>query len=314
MLSVPARGGPVQTVTHVDSAAGETGHHGPVFLPDGTRFVYFSSGATGHRGMRLGRIDRSADGPDPLLMRSESAAAYVARPNGEGLLLASAGNRVAVARLDSALRPVDGVKTLPIAVGDTQALHGAGLSASETTLAFAPATPPGVRLGSVNRDGSNLTLREERELQDGPRVSPDGRTLARQRTDPQSGRIGIWVEDLATGAERQVPASGEARHPVWSPDSRRLAFAVGPQETPQLAIVAVDGSGAEANLRCPGRTVSPRIGRRTDRSSSSTSAELAARTCGPSGRVRKAQLGLCYPAPQSSAMRACRPTGSGSPT
>ena len=160
LLTVPAGGGPLRTVTRIDSAVGQTAHVWPVFLPDGTHFAYFSDGAEGHRGMRLGRIDRSPSGTDPLLMASESAAAYVSRPSG-GFLLAAAGNRIAVGRLDSTFHLIDGLKTLPIAVGGSTSAGGVRLSASETALAFAAVTPPGVRLGSVNRDGTGLSLRDD---------------------------------------------------------------------------------------------------------------------------------------------------------
>ena len=257
LLTVPARGGPSRQVTLVDRTAGDTAHRWPVFLPDGTHFVYFADGAEGGRGMRLGRTDRSPSGSDALVMASESAAAFVPRPDGQGVLLAAAGSSVAVGRLDSTFHLIDGLKTLPIAVGGGRPASGARLSASETALAFAAVTPPGVRLGSVNRDGTALSLAEEREVQDRPRVSPDGRLLARQRADSASGRIGIWVEDLATGARQHVSGADEATHPVWSPDGRRLAYATGPRAAPHLAVVAADGRGVVVTLRCPGAYCEP---------------------------------------------------------
>jgi Tol biopolymer transport system component len=53
-------------------------------------------------------------------------------------------------------------------------------------------------------------------------ISPDGRRLAFVTQD--SGGHSLWVRELGSLAARQLPGTENAWQPVWSPDSRHLAF------------------------------------------------------------------------------------------
>jgi hypothetical protein len=75
--------------------------------------------------------------------------------------------------------------------------------------------------------------------------SPDGRSLAVQRT---SGSGGLAVVDLSSGAVRELPADGALAGPsAWSPDGHLLALS-GPSE---ISFVHPDGHGTPLTLDRP---------------------------------------------------------------
>jgi Tol biopolymer transport system component len=56
------------------------------------------------------------------------------------------------------------------------------------------------------------------------RLSPDGRRIATSIFDVRRGATDIWVIDAASGSARALTGTGLVDNPVWSPDSKTLAF------------------------------------------------------------------------------------------
>ena len=54
-------------------------------------------------------------------------------------------------------------------------------------------------------------------------LSPDGLHVAIAMEQQGSTRR-LWVHSLETGEQREMPGTGEARYPFWSPDSRYIGF------------------------------------------------------------------------------------------
>ncbi len=55
------------------------------------------------------------------------------------------------------------------------------------------------------------------------KISPDGRRLALTVRDPQ-GNTSLWLRPLDSVSVRELPGTEGAKSPLWSPDSRFLAF------------------------------------------------------------------------------------------
>jgi Tol biopolymer transport system component len=130
-------------------------------------------------------------------------------------------------------------------------------------LALAASTIPyGNRIVAVDRQGHRVRLWNEPEAQNWPRLSPDGRFLARQRVHELRNTPDIWVEDLERGTNLRVTTAVEPDiRPVWSPDGRYLAYVSGnlPFRPGKriLSVARADGTGVVRTFPCPGEYCEP---------------------------------------------------------
>ena len=77
-------------------------------------------------------------------------------------------------------------------------------------------------IGVMRTDGSQERLLTESFLDEGPTWSPNGRVLMFFRQKPfdargEGGSYSIWSIDLTGRNEREIPATGDASDPAWSP-------------------------------------------------------------------------------------------------
>ncbi|HSC27944.1 MAG TPA: protein kinase, partial [Vicinamibacterales bacterium] len=262
---VPSAGGRIEPATLLDVARGDNSHSWPFFLPDGNHFLYFiRSTDDTRRGVYVGRVDRPEAHTVAPLWRTDSNAVYVERSETTGDLLAVVNGRIEVRQFDAArlTMATDG-RTIDLAAGETMVNQPAMLSASSDVLAVSAATVPyGNRLEIVDRQGQRLRLWDEAEAQNWPRVSPDGRRLARQRVDKLRNNPDIWVEDLERGTAVRITTAVEPDiQPVWSPDGLHVAYVSGnlPRRTGKrvLSVAAADGTGVLRTFPCPGEYCEP---------------------------------------------------------
>jgi serine/threonine protein kinase len=182
LARVSASGGPVQPATLVDVDRGENSHRWPVFLPDGIHYLFYVRASVDERrGVYVARLDRPASTPGSPLFRSESEAVFVPTSGRQrGVLLSAADGQLQARPFDAtAVALIGDPRTLPVAAGANTPYHPAMLSASADLLAtVAMPMAFGVRLGTVARDGTAVRT-SERQPQGWPRLSPDGKRIAR---------------------------------------------------------------------------------------------------------------------------------------
>ena len=260
LFQVSAAGGTPSPATLLDPEQGENSHRWPMFLPDGVHFSYFVRALPAERrGVYLGRIDRPASMPASFLFQSESEAAYVPI-DGEsgGALLSVSDGQLEWRPFDAARRVVTGdPRRVGLAVGGNTLYHPMMVSASAHVLAFVSSPLPfGERLGSILRDGEDLTIRSERRRLSVPRISSDGRYLAIHEIEPAPGRLSLWVEDLERGTRLRIADDGGLL-PVWSPRGDRLAYNTGAPPRTTLTIGNSDGTGDRITVPCPSSRCDP---------------------------------------------------------
>ena len=256
LVRVSADGGDVQSATLLDLRQGENSHRWPVFLPDGIHFVYFvRSTRADRRGVYVGRVDRPAVTPGQLLFRSESEAQYVPLDRDRGVLLSAADGHVEVRPFDAQRLVLTGdPRTIAIPASALTPYHPSMFTASSDVLAYVSGhVPYGQRFASVARDGTGLTVRQERQILNWPRLSLDGRRIVYQGLDGTAGSPDLWVEDLDTGRRLKLTKEGASGGlPVWSRDGSRVAYVTGSISKSALIIAAADGTGPTFTVPCPG--------------------------------------------------------------
>ena len=223
--SVPENGGVPTLVTRVSSEQGEIGHHWPMFLADGRRFLYMSrhkSSSRENNVIRLGSLDGGTT-EDVLKANSsvELSAGHLLFYR-EGTVFAQPFDMDA-ARLSGEPRPIiEGVAYNPdngragfSAAADVEVLifrRGRNISIQNTLEWF---TGTGISAGTLG--GSEARNRAHA-------ISADGGRLAVMR-DETDGKMDIYVIDIARNVpQRLISNAGDDMFPVWSPDGTRIYF------------------------------------------------------------------------------------------
>ncbi len=256
LSQVSADGGTAEPVTLLDSTQGENSHRWPVFLPDGTHFLYFvRSIAAERRGVYLGRIDLPASAPGAALFRSESEAVYA--PLGDrdrGVLLSVSDGHLDVHPFDVRRKVITGdPRIISIPAGGNTPHNASSLSISAGVLAHVSSSIPyGLRLASSSRTGEGQQWHADRGIINWPRLSPDGARIVAQQVHAMTGSPDLWVHDLERGTRVRVTQAGASGQlAVWSPDGTRLAYVAGTFQKPVVTIAAADGTGVISTLPCP---------------------------------------------------------------
>jgi Tol biopolymer transport system component len=84
---------------------------------------------------------------------------------------------------------------------------------------------------------------------DNVRLSPDGRSVAVDQTDPDGRKIDIWIHEPAQGAATRLTFDpGADQTPIWSPDGKQILFFSNQKLGNQLHLKNADGSGSEEEV------------------------------------------------------------------
>ena len=220
LLRVAAAGGPVTPVTALDSAAGETRHAWPQFMPDGRHLLYFAGNQDSSKSatylQELGSPVRT------LVMRSGTRTAW----SPPGYLLFAKDRTLFAQQMDAGSMHLAG-EPVPLADSITSRLTN-GRASFETAggvLVYRTFTSPGTaQLAWYGRDGRRI----------GSVGKPSEYLSVRLSGDDRSAVVSIgvlphadvWTLDVTSGGLHRVTRDGQASFILgpWSPDGQRLAY------------------------------------------------------------------------------------------
>ena len=219
LMRVPAAGGVPTAVTALQKD--EIWHSWPQFLPDGRHLLYFAVNKEAANGaiyvQELGSTKR-------VLVLKNTTRGVWAPP---GYLLFVREGTLFAQRMDAKTFQLEGE---PLAVAQDVAFNerngrNAVAVSQNGVLAYRSSASGRIRqLTWYNRKGKPLgTAGKPGEFMN-PSLSPDEKSVA-VLVGP-SGKIDIWVMDLASGVMTRMTRDSRvsiASTPVWSPDSQRLA-------------------------------------------------------------------------------------------
>jgi serine/threonine protein kinase/Tol biopolymer transport system component len=220
----------------------------PTFLPDGNHFFYArrspdpsSSGAylatldepTGHRVL--------ADLSNIIYAPAASAGARA------HLLFKREDMLMAQPFAETTLQPADDPFTVFTDVG-SRGLASLASAGADGTLVYLAGASGISQLTWYDRGGTAMGKVGPQAVQLGMAMSPDGKTVAMLRQEPNSALQSLWLHDLASGFDNRVdtpPGGNVVNGTVWSPDSRFVWFVM---RSPQQGIYQQDRAGGSPQL------------------------------------------------------------------
>jgi eukaryotic-like serine/threonine-protein kinase len=246
---VSASGGEAENITTLDQAQGELSHNWPELLPDGRTVLFTISATDGHHiaVTTLGATEpptRLTAGRQPRLLRS-------------GLLIFARDRGLWTARFDPVMRRLLSEPVSALDGVDRSGFNGfVHFDASDTgDLVYIPFRErAGMRvIDSVDRTGRPLGTELERRGLTRFALSPDGAHLAIATAD--GDERDIWVVDRQRGGTTRLTSErGTETQPVWSPDSRLIAYR-SDRDGGGVFVRAADGASPPRRLTTAGTAV-----------------------------------------------------------
>ena len=233
ILFAPDLGGPLQEISAAGglarsvfspNAQSDTEHAWwPQFLPDGKHFIYWfhSKDSSQVDGIYLAQL-----GSDEhrLLVPAESNGLYA-----NGRLLYLHDQALLSRRFDVNVLTLNGAPAqLAEGVGVQGGMHFADFTASQNgVLAYFPGSAnqgwPMVMYDRAGKPRGRIYSHPDIYLY--PRFSPDGKHLAVSVARPDNLLGDLWVIDVQAGTRTRLTfEGGDATHPVWSADEKRIYY------------------------------------------------------------------------------------------
>jgi Tol biopolymer transport system component len=244
LFRVSSWGGSPVEVTKVDTSRLEESHRWPMFLPDGKHFLYLGANfkKTGIDAIFLGSLDSQ----EKRLIVSTVANAAYAEP---GYLVYLRDKTLVAQPFDRRRYVLSGE---PHSLSDEVLffphIYRAVFSVSGGEVLITQ-TGKGASLSQLmwfDRNGKQVGTAGQPGMYNNVRLSPDGRRVATDETDPDGWNIDVWIREPSRGATTRLtftPALDAT--PIWSPDGKQILFASNRKLGFHLYLKNADGSGSE---------------------------------------------------------------------
>ncbi len=244
LFRVSAAGGSPVEMTKPDASRSESSHRWPVFLPDGKHFLYLGTNFTGQlekNAIFLGSLDSH----ESRFLVSTSANAAYAEP---GYLLYMRDKTLVAQPFDHRSYVLSGEPhTLSDEVLYTRIVNRAVFSVSGTEVLVTQTGKAGSnsQLTWFDRGGKPMGTVGTPGAYGNVRLSPDGRRIAVDQTNPDGRNVDLWIFEPDRVAPTRLtfdPSGHQA--PIWNPDGKQILFSWNLKLGAQLYLKNADGSGS----------------------------------------------------------------------
>jgi len=245
LFRIPASGGTPVQVSFPDRTQGEDSHRWPIFLPDQIHYLYLAMNLTGRRELYSVYVGSLNSKEKRLVVRTRANAAYAS----PGYLIFERDQTLFAQHFDPKKLELSGEPT-PI-LNDVQywpriaravfATSNAGLLVAQKTGDNGISQPLW-----FDRKGQPVGVALKPGIYGNISLSPNGKLLASDTTDPASQNTDVWTYDLQTESAKRLTFDPSIDSmPVWSPDSSRMVFASNREAKFDLYLKDVNGAQEE---------------------------------------------------------------------
>ena len=245
LYRIPASGGTPTLIGDIDKNRGISGLRWPVFLPDGKHFLYLAANFTGQKGANIIYVGSLDSNEKHFVVEATANAAYA----GPGYLLFYRDKTLLAQPIDLKRFALTGEAT--VILPDVQFLpqvKRAVFAVSDQGLLLAQSGSEAAlsQLTWFDRKGNAVGTVGKPEVYGNVFLSPNGKSVAIDKTDMSSLNIDVWTYELQSdSAKRLTFDPGIDSVPVWSPDAARLVFSSNRQIFFGLYVKNSDGATDE---------------------------------------------------------------------
>jgi Tol biopolymer transport system component len=248
LYRVAAAGGTPTQIRNRDTSRGEDGLRWPVFLPDGTHYLYLAANFGGRKGVD-GIFAGSLESNEKRFVVEATANAAYAAP---GYLLFYRDKTLLAQRFDVKRLALTGEPTTILAeIQYVPQVKRAVFAVSDNGLLVAQGGSQ-VALSQpiwFDRKGKEVGVVGAPDVYGNVFLAPNGRSVAVDKTDMGSLNTDVWTYELQRDSAKRLtfdPALDAV--PIWSPDAARLVFTSNRQLNWDLYIKNSDGAQDEKSV------------------------------------------------------------------
>jgi eukaryotic-like serine/threonine-protein kinase len=248
LYRVAASGGTVTPTSKLDTSRGELSHRWPMFLPDGTHYLYMAANFAGQKGVDAIFVGSLDSNEKHFVVETAANAAYAA----PGYLLFYRDKALLAQRFDLKRFALTGEPTTIL--NDIQyqpQVKRALFGASGNGLLVAQ-SGSGVALSQLvwfDRQGKELGALGKPDVYGNVLIAPNGKSAAVSMTDIASQNTDVWTYDLQLDHAKRLTFDPSADSvPIWSPDAARLVFASNRLSFNDLYVKNSDGAQEEKSI------------------------------------------------------------------
>jgi hypothetical protein len=245
MYRVLASGGTPTPISTPDRGRGEDSHRWPMFLPDGTHYLYMAANFSGQKGVDAIFVGALESSEKRFVVEASGNAAYAA----PGYLIFYRDRNLLAQRFDLERFALTGEPTTILTeIQNLLPIKRAVFAVSDNGLLVAQ-TGSVVTLSQpiwFGRKGNQVGLVSKPAVYGNVSIARNGRSVAVNKTDAGSLNTDIWTYDLQRDSTKRLTFdTAFVAAPIWSPDSGRLVFFSNRQHGNDLYMKNTDGAQEE---------------------------------------------------------------------
>jgi Tol biopolymer transport system component len=225
LYRVSASGGTPTPISNPDGSRGEQSHRWPMFLPDGTHYLYMAANFSGRKGVDAIFVGSLDSNEKRFVVEATANAAYAA----PGYLLFYHDKTLLAQRFDLKRFALTGEPTSILAeIQYLPQVNRAVFAVSDNGVLVAQSGSSEAALSQpvwFDRKGSEVGAVGKPDVYGNVFIAPNGRSVAVDKIDMGSLNTDVWTYELQRDSAKRLtfdPAFDGA--PIWSPDAARLVF------------------------------------------------------------------------------------------